>query len=43
LAKRPAGFRPTILVRLDADAIKKRRVEFHDRLLCAFADAIFKT
>src|ERR1700687_3767514 len=31
LASRPAGFRPAILVRLDADTIKKRRVEFHDR------------
>src|ERR1700690_2922711 len=43
LASRPAGFRPAILARFDADAIKKRRVEFHDQSLCAFAHATFKT
>src|SRR5262245_24993322 len=41
-AARATGFWTAILLRLDADAIKKRRVEFHDRPLCAFAGDAFK-
>src|SRR5689334_19109149 len=43
LAAGPAGLRTAILLRFDADAIKKRRVEFHDRTLCAVAGDAFKT
>src|SRR5262245_26882928 len=43
LAARRTGLRTAVLLRLDADAIKKRRVEFHDRILCAFTGDAFKT
>src|SRR6185437_8402777 len=43
LAAGPADLRTAVLLRLDADAIKKRRVEFHDRTLCAFTGDAFKT
>src|SRR6478752_5035584 len=43
LAAGPADLRTAVLLRLDAYAIKKRRVEFHDRTLCAFTGDAFKT
>src|SRR5262249_15508684 len=43
LAAGPTSIRTAVLLRFDTDAIKKRRVEFHDRILCAFTGDGFKT
>ena len=42
-AGRALAAQPTILVRLDPDAIEQGRVAFHDRSVCALQRDSFKT